>query len=83
VTACLPRWSLSQLADWASRHGYRALEVAAWPALGKRPFTATHLDVVRLDAGAVRALMHIRLEDRGQRASRICVFGAGAARSAP
>ena len=57
VTACLPGWSLRQLAAWAATHGYEALEVAAWPKLGNRPFTATHLDVERLDPGAVKALM--------------------------
>ncbi|MGH2900212.1 MAG: sugar phosphate isomerase/epimerase family protein, partial [Solirubrobacteraceae bacterium] len=57
VTACLPRWSLAQLADWAAAHGYRALEVAAWPRLGNRPFTATHLDVDALRPDEVRALV--------------------------
>jgi sugar phosphate isomerase/epimerase len=45
LTACLPARSLEEIADWAAREGFEALEVAAWPALGDRPFTATHLDV--------------------------------------
>jgi sugar phosphate isomerase/epimerase len=45
LTACLPKRSLADIAGWAADHGYQALEVAAWPALGDRPFTATHLDV--------------------------------------
>jgi sugar phosphate isomerase/epimerase len=57
VTACLPNWNLSQLATWASGHGYRALEVAAWPKLGDRPFTATHLDVDNFDVDAVKTLL--------------------------
>jgi sugar phosphate isomerase/epimerase len=57
VTACLPNWSLERLAGWASAHGYRALEVAAWPRVGNRPFTATHLDVERLRPDEVRALV--------------------------
>jgi sugar phosphate isomerase/epimerase len=44
LTACLPQRSLDDLAAWAASAGYEALEVAAWPALGDRPFTATHLD---------------------------------------
>jgi sugar phosphate isomerase/epimerase len=44
LTACLPDRSLPQIAAWAAEHGYEALEVAAWPDLGDRPFTATHLD---------------------------------------
>jgi len=59
LTACLPKQSLGDIAAYAEHAGYEALEVAAWPALGDRPFTATHLDVADLSqAGAdqVRAL---------------------------
>ncbi|GAB3852572.1 sugar phosphate isomerase/epimerase [Nocardioides maradonensis] len=53
LTACLPDSSLGDIAAWAGDHGFAALEVAAWPALGNRPFTATHLDVRGLtQAGA-------------------------------
>ena len=45
LTACLPERSLADIAAWAAENGFEALEVAAWPALGNRPFTATHLDV--------------------------------------
>jgi sugar phosphate isomerase/epimerase len=48
LTACLPKQPLDQIAAYASQAGYQALEVAAWPAIGDRPFTATHLDVVGL-----------------------------------
>ena len=44
LTACLPDAPLGEIAGWAGRNGFAALEVAAWPALGNRPFTATHLD---------------------------------------
>ncbi|MGH3518292.1 MAG: sugar phosphate isomerase/epimerase family protein [Haloechinothrix sp.] len=43
LTACLPNWSLTDIAALAADAGYEALEVAAWPDLGDRPFTATHL----------------------------------------
>lgn len=59
LTACLPNKSLAEIAAWAQRNGFEALEVAAWPALGDRPFTATHLDVDGFDASRadeVRAL---------------------------
>jgi sugar phosphate isomerase/epimerase len=59
LTACLPQRSLEEIAAWAARAEYEALEVAAWPALGDRPFTATHLDVDGFTAGdaeRVRAL---------------------------
>lgn len=59
LTACLPRQTLPDLAAYAAASGYEALEVAAWPALGDRPFTATHLDVEHFseaNAQEVRAL---------------------------
>ena len=45
LTACLPQRSLADICAWAEEHGFEALEVAAWPDLGDRPFTATHLRV--------------------------------------
>ena len=59
LTACLPKRSLADIASWAATSGFEALEVAAWPALGDRPFTATHLDVdgfSSADAESVQAL---------------------------
>ena len=59
LTACLPDRSLDEIAEWASDNGFEALEVAAWPDLGKRPFTATHLKAESFgegDAERTRAL---------------------------
>jgi sugar phosphate isomerase/epimerase len=56
LTACLPKRSLEEIAAWAAANGFEALEVAAWPALGDRPFTATHINVDQLDAGRVEQL---------------------------
>jgi len=59
LTACLPGRSLEDIAAWAAEHEFEALEVAAWPNLGDRPFTATHLDAQGFgeqQAEAVRAL---------------------------
>ncbi len=59
LTACLPHRSLPEIVAWASDQGFEALEVAAWPDLGDRPFTATHVNVAGMgDAQAeqVRAL---------------------------
>ena len=44
LTACLPKRSLEDICAWAAAEGFEALEVAAWPDLGDRPFVATHLD---------------------------------------
>jgi sugar phosphate isomerase/epimerase len=57
VTASLPNWNLEQLAKWASANGYGALEVAAWPDLGDRPFTATHFDPSNFDPDGIRRVL--------------------------
>jgi sugar phosphate isomerase/epimerase len=60
LTACLPKQNLAQIAGWAAAHGVEALEVAAWPAVGDRPFTATHLKAESFgvrDADEIRALL--------------------------
>ncbi len=57
ITACLPDLSFEEVVSWAGGNGYRALELAAWPKLGNRPFTATHLDVDDLDVDAVQAVL--------------------------
>lgn len=51
LTACLPHLSLESIAEWAGAQGLQALEVAAWPSIGDRPFTASHLAVERFDRG--------------------------------
>ncbi|NBW66278.1 hypothetical protein EBR44_11035, partial [bacterium] len=39
--------------------GYEALEVAAWPDLGERPFIATHLDVTKTDTNYLASVKEI------------------------
>jgi len=59
LTACMPGAALADIAAWAEDAGYEALEVAAWPRIGDRDFTASHLDAAGLDqarADEVRAL---------------------------
>jgi sugar phosphate isomerase/epimerase len=38
LTACLPGLTLEQVSDFAARAGLEALELAAWPREGGRPF---------------------------------------------
>ena len=59
LTACFPNLSLEQVADWAKNQGYEALEVAAWPDLGDRPFTATHLQAGNVDASYISSVKKI------------------------
>ncbi|HYX86481.1 MAG TPA: sugar phosphate isomerase/epimerase [Gaiellales bacterium] len=59
LTACMPGVELAEIAAWAEQAGYEALEVAVWPRIGDREFTASHLDVRGIDrarADEVRAL---------------------------
>ena len=60
LTACLPKLSLEEIADWAVEQGYEALEVAAWPDLGERPFIATHLNAQNYDAVEVKQIFDSR-----------------------
>ena len=46
LTACLPETSLGDIAAWAATNGYRALEVATWPA--GTGYSPTHVDVTGL-----------------------------------
>ena len=62
LTACLPDSSLEEIIAWAALNSYEALEVAAWPALGKRPFTATHLDVDSLDEERIEEVKALTVE---------------------
>ncbi|MFJ4295660.1 sugar phosphate isomerase/epimerase family protein [Curtobacterium sp. NPDC089689] len=60
LTACLPGWSLDQIADFAANQGYERLEVAVWPSTGGRDFEASHLPVATFteeDAVATQATL--------------------------
>ena len=59
LTACLPADKLADIVPWAASNGFEALEIAAWPAQGDRPFTATHLDVQGFDARGAEATMSL------------------------
>ena len=60
LTAPFPRRSLKQVAAWAASEGFEMLEVACWPAAGgeRRRYAGTsHIDVSRVDVGAVRDVL--------------------------
>jgi len=63
LTAAFPDHTLEQVADWAAANGYDALEVACWPVgegAARRYAGVAHIDVDRLDAGAVREVLASR-----------------------
>jgi sugar phosphate isomerase/epimerase len=60
LTVCMPERSLEDVAAWAGAAGFEALEVAAWPSLSDRSFSASHLAADRFDeaeAERVRAAL--------------------------
>jgi sugar phosphate isomerase/epimerase len=54
-TACLPSWSLEQVADYAVAQGYQCLEVAVWPPQQGRDYEAPHLPVANWSGAEVEA----------------------------
>lgn len=73
LTACHPDRSLPELCRWAADHDFEALEVAAWPSLGDRPFTATHLDVDGFDGGAADSTRSL-IDEHGLELSSIAFY---------
>jgi sugar phosphate isomerase/epimerase len=49
LTSSMPERSLEDIAAWAGANGFEALELAAWPHLGDRPFTASHVKADAFD----------------------------------
>lgn len=73
LTACLPRLSLEQIASYAQSRGFEALEIAAWPTLADRPFTASHIEVAGFDAGVAERVTGI-LGANGLAASSLAFY---------
>ncbi|MCW2985867.1 MAG: sugar phosphate isomerase/epimerase [Conexibacter sp.] len=73
LSSCMPERSLEEVAAWAGAHGYEALELAAWPQLGDRPFTASHLAAERFDATEAERVLTI-LEDNGLTLSALAYY---------
>ena len=73
LTSCMPERQLEQIAAWAGGHGYEALELAAWPSIGDRPFTAAHVAVDRFD-GAEADRVRAALADNGLTLSALAYY---------
>lgn len=74
LTACLPNSSLEEIAEFAAAAGYESLEIAAWPALDNRPFTACHMTVDPMTLAEVDRVCSC-LEGNGLRASSLAYYG--------
>ncbi|MCF7808307.1 MAG: sugar phosphate isomerase/epimerase [Candidatus Marinimicrobia bacterium] len=51
LTACLPDVPLAELVKWASKTGFSALELAAWPVESDRDYQAKQIDAAKMTAG--------------------------------
>ncbi len=61
LTACMADQRLDEVVEWASAHGFEALEVGCWPVNNPAVYHARHLDVQNFDAHQaddVTALFH-------------------------
>jgi sugar phosphate isomerase/epimerase len=59
LTACLPKLKLEELVKWASRQGFKSLEMAAWPAKSSRDYQARQIDAANFtkdDAARVKEI---------------------------
>lgn len=59
LTACLPKLKLEDLVVWASKNGFQALELAAWPSKSSRDYQARQIDAANFtndDAKRVKEL---------------------------
>lgn len=60
LTAAFDDLDLEQTAAWAAGNGYEMLEIACWPAAAgrrRRYAGVAHIDVERLDTGAVQDVL--------------------------
>lgn len=49
LTVCLGEIALEEKAKWAAENGFEALEVACWPKINERDYSASDIDVDNLD----------------------------------
>jgi sugar phosphate isomerase/epimerase len=60
LTVCLGSMSLREKAEWAAENGFKALEVACWPAKNDRDYSSSDIDVAKLtqkEADEIKAYM--------------------------
>jgi sugar phosphate isomerase/epimerase len=73
LTSCMPERSLEEIAAWAGANGYESLELAAWPRLGNRPFTASHIAAETFD-GYEQERVRRALDDNGLVVSALAYY---------
>ena len=73
LSACMPERPLEEIARWASQHGFEALELAAWPRIGDRPFTASHIAADSFDEAEAERV-RTALADNGLELSALAYY---------
>ncbi|MGH8926512.1 MAG: sugar phosphate isomerase/epimerase family protein, partial [Acidimicrobiia bacterium] len=73
ITSCFPGLTLEEVVGWASATGFEALEVAAWPTDGNRPFTASHLDADQLSESQATKVSKL-LADHGMEIASVSYY---------
>ena len=73
LSACMPERSLEEVAAWAGEHGFEALELAAWPRLGDRPFVARHVAADEFDEAEAERV-RTALYDNGLELSALAYY---------
>ncbi len=61
-SAAFPKWSLEQVASFATANGFEAIEVACWPlgeGASRRYAGVCHIDVETLDAAGARKILDL------------------------
>jgi sugar phosphate isomerase/epimerase len=62
LTACLPQVGLEDLLLWASKQGFQAVELAAWPVKSTRDYQARQIDVARFSKSEAERLKDLLME---------------------
>jgi sugar phosphate isomerase/epimerase len=73
LTSCMPERPLEDIAAFAAAAGYETLELAAWPSIGDRPFTASHLKADAFDAAEAERV-RTALESNGLGLSALAYY---------
>lgn len=73
LTACMPERSLEDIAAFAARQGFEALELAAWPGEGNRPFVARHVAAEAFD-GAEEERVRRAFDEHGLTLSALAYY---------
>lgn len=59
LTACLPNLELEKLISWASKQGFKTLELAAWPVESDRDYQARQIDAAKFSKDDAKRIKNL------------------------